>query len=421
MTASNSRSRSRVALTKPSREVVADPAHPVVVVEEPRAAGPLEEVEDLLPVPDQVQERGEGPDVHRVGADRDGVGGDPLQLRHHHADGVHVRAHLDAAELLDGEGEAERVAHRRAVVQAVGVGHDAGVVHVLAVLLEAAVEVADVGAGGLDDLAVGAQLHPEHPVGGGVLRPHLEDHLVGVEGVRVPVRHPEGLRSARSRRIRRPAAHCSSTCRLGGVKSKGPTPIASPARARSAICVRRLHVQPVVVLGVLPVLAQRVPLPVVGEEDPARVAVAGERDAEEVPGLALVPVGDAPRLLDGGHRRALPRHLHLQGEGVEVRVGVEVVDHLHPRRRLLRVVDRGEAHEVVEGEGGVGLAEGRDLGDGVRRHHREGRRGLEARARDLLPELRDQRLVDGLGVHGYFVTGRSEAPSSRAPARLPTV
>ncbi len=25
------------------------------------------------------------------------------------------------------------------------------------------------------------------------------------------------------------------------------------------------------------------------------------------------------------------------------------------------------------------------------------------------------------GVHGYFPTGRSEAPSRRAPARLPTV
>ncbi len=69
------------------------------------------------------------------------------------------------------------------------------------------------GAGRLDDLAVGAQLHPEHPVGGGVLRPHLEDHLVGVEGVRVPVVH--GRLGSRH--------HGSSTCALlGGVKSKGP-------------------------------------------------------------------------------------------------------------------------------------------------------------------------------------------------------
>ena len=50
-----------------------------------------------------------------------------------------------------------------------------------------------------------------------------------------------------------------------------------------------------------------------------------------------------------------------------VRVGEEVVDDLDARRRLLRVVDRGEAHQVVEGELGVGLAEGGDLGDRLRR------------------------------------------------------
>ena len=289
-----------------------------------------------------------------------------------------VRAHLDAVELLDREGEAERVAHRRAVVHAVGVGHDAGVVDVLAVLLEAAVEVADVGAGGLDDLAVGAQLHPEHPVGGGVLRPHLEDHLVGVEGVRVPV-------------VQRIVSGVAITAlvhvRVVGGEVEGAHADRLAGEGALGHLLRRLHVQPVVVLGVLPVLAQRVPLPVVGEEDPARVAVAGEGDAEEVPGLALVPVGDAPDLLDRRHRRVLARQVHLQGERVEVRVGVEVVDHLHPRRRLLRVVDTGEAHEVVEGEAGIRLAEGRHLGDGVRRHHGEGRGGLEAGARDFSPNL----------------------------------
>ena len=167
-------------------QVVAHAADPVVVVEEPRPAGPLEEVQDLLAVPHQVQEGREGPDVHGVGADRHRVRGDPLQLRHDDADRGDVRADLDPAQLLDREREAERVAHGRDVVQAVGVGHDAGVVDVLAVLLEAAVEVADVRPRGLDDLAVGAQLDAQHPVGGRVLRPHVEDHLVGVDLRRIP-------------------------------------------------------------------------------------------------------------------------------------------------------------------------------------------------------------------------------------------
>ena len=44
-------------------EVVADPAHPVVVVEKPRPARPLEEIEHFLPVAQEVEERGdEGPE-----------------------------------------------------------------------------------------------------------------------------------------------------------------------------------------------------------------------------------------------------------------------------------------------------------------------------------------------------------------------
>ena len=37
------------------------------------------------------------------------------------------------------------------------------------------------------DLAVGAKLDPQHPVRRRVLRPHVEDHLVGVDLIRVPL------------------------------------------------------------------------------------------------------------------------------------------------------------------------------------------------------------------------------------------
>ena len=80
-------------------------------------------------------------------------------------------------------------------------------------------------AGRAHDLAVGAQLDPQHPVGGGVLGPHVEDHLVGVQIV-----YPPAVAALEV------GGHHSSTCRLGGVTSKGPTPIFSPAMARSAIC-----------------------------------------------------------------------------------------------------------------------------------------------------------------------------------------
>ena len=128
-----------------------------------------------------MEEGRERADVHAVGAHRDAVRGNALELRHHHPDGLHVGRDLDAHELLHGQGVAQGVAHGRHVVHAVGVGDDAGVVHVLGVLLEAPVQVADVRPRGPHHLAVGPQLDAQHPVGGRVLGAHVEDHLVGVE------------------------------------------------------------------------------------------------------------------------------------------------------------------------------------------------------------------------------------------------
>ena len=69
-------------------------------------------------------------------------------------------------------------------------------------------------------LAVGAQLEAQHAVRRGMLRAHVEDHLVGV-GIGLPAE----------------VGRHQLTCLLGGVKSKGPMPIFSPAMKRSAICV----------------------------------------------------------------------------------------------------------------------------------------------------------------------------------------
>jgi hypothetical protein len=188
-------------LDEPLGQVVADSAHPVVVVEKAGPAGPLEHVEDLLPVAQEMQEGREGADVHAVRAHGDAVRGDPLQLGHDHADGLDVRAGLDLEQALDGEGVAQRVPHGGHVVHAVGVGDHARIVDVLRVLLEAAVQVADVGPGRAHDLAVRAQLQAQHAVGGRVLRTHVQDHLVGVEIVDPPAE----------------ARHQSSTCLFGGV------------------------------------------------------------------------------------------------------------------------------------------------------------------------------------------------------------
>src|SRR5579862_6171957 len=91
---------------------------------------------------------------------------------------------------------------------------------------------------------------------------------------------------------------------------------------------RGLHVEAVVEIRVLPVLPERVALPVVGKEGAPEVAVAFEDDAEQVVSLALVPVRDGPQGLDARDPRVLPRHMDLEDVGVVVLVGKEMVDDL---------------------------------------------------------------------------------------------
>ncbi len=64
------------------------------------------------------------------------------------------------------------------IVDAVGERDDLLVELGLAGLLDAGVQVADVGGEGDDGLAVDLEHEAQHAVGGGVLRAHVEDHGV---------------------------------------------------------------------------------------------------------------------------------------------------------------------------------------------------------------------------------------------------
>ena len=77
---------------------------------------------------------------------------------------------LDAQQLLDRQVPGDVVGHRRDVVHPVGDRHVLVVVEVLAELLEAGVQVADVGHGVDDPLAVELQHQPQRGVRGRVLR-----------------------------------------------------------------------------------------------------------------------------------------------------------------------------------------------------------------------------------------------------------
>src|SRR5919107_532662 len=103
------------------------------------------------------------------------------------------------------------------------------------------------------------------------------------------------------------------------------------------------------------VLAERVPLPVVGQEDAAQVRVTVEDDAEHVERLALVPVGRAPDGNDGRDVRVLLVQENFQAQAVEALRREEVVVDLEARLLLRPAVGAGDVREHVELEARRGL------------------------------------------------------------------
>ncbi|WCO66727.1 hypothetical protein PO878_19740 [Iamia majanohamensis] len=104
---------------------------------------------------------------------------------------IHVArgGHVDAEQLLGGHGEHQLVEERGGVVHAGDVGRALEVGELLARLLHARVEVPDDRLGAQDPLAVELEHQAQHPVGGGVLRPHVHDRGGGLVGVGLDVAH----------------------------------------------------------------------------------------------------------------------------------------------------------------------------------------------------------------------------------------
>ena len=94
-----------------------------------------------------------------------------------------AQRHFEAEQLLDREHVAVLHAHRRAIIEPVEIGQSLEVGLVLAELLGAAVEQADMRIDPLDDLAVELEHQAQHAVRGRMLRPEI-DRVVGDLAVR---------------------------------------------------------------------------------------------------------------------------------------------------------------------------------------------------------------------------------------------
>ena len=107
------------------------------------------------------------------------MAGDAAQLGDDHAEDHRLFGHLHLDELFDRQRQAEIHVHPGQVVHAVGVGNPLRRREVLADLLGAAVQVADVRRHLVHDFAVGPQQQAQHAVRAGMLRAHVDQHFVG--------------------------------------------------------------------------------------------------------------------------------------------------------------------------------------------------------------------------------------------------
>ena len=167
-------------------QVVGHPAGTDVGVVHAQAGQPLQEVEDHLAFTEGDGHHRQGADLHAARAHRHQVGGDAVQFHHQHPQhGGALRDVVgDAEQFLDGQAVDGLVEQRRDVVHAGAERHPLGPRLELHVLLDAGVQEPDGGPDVGDGLAVHLQDETEHPVGGGVLRPHVDhDRLVPAFGL----------------------------------------------------------------------------------------------------------------------------------------------------------------------------------------------------------------------------------------------
>jgi len=153
-----------------------------IVVGKPLPADHLEEVEDLLALPPHIEQRGErGPHLVHHKAHRQQVVADAHELSHDHAQVFCSLGDGDLRQLLHRDDIGHVVGHRGDVVQPVGEGDVLGIGAAFCQLLYAAVQVSEDGLKVNDHLAVQGDPHAEHPVGGGVLRPHVDDEGLSLQ------------------------------------------------------------------------------------------------------------------------------------------------------------------------------------------------------------------------------------------------
>jgi hypothetical protein len=165
---------------EPGRHVARHAADANVTGRQARAGDHLKDVHDVLAGGEGIlEQRMDGArQVQAVSAHPDQMRGKALQFAHDGPQDLRAGRNLHAQQFLHGQDVPHVVRHSRYVVHAVGVREHLGVGLVLGGLLNARVQVADVGPGIDNRLAVQFHHNAEHAVGAGVLGAHVDDQGV---------------------------------------------------------------------------------------------------------------------------------------------------------------------------------------------------------------------------------------------------
>ena len=260
--------------------------------------------------------------------------GDPLQLGGDHAQVLRPLRDVDLADVLRRQHVRELARHRRHVV---GLRRDRRVLRVgqrLGELLVAAVQVADHRVHADNRFALEREDGAEHPVGRGVLRPHVHGEALAARVLEVDLR-------------RRSSADHPSTPRFACVFGMTPSEVEGSSVGR----VRRVHR-----VG----LQEGMSLPVIGQQDAPQsrgVLRTGCRTCRSTRAPSSRrrgrPASATAHAETPGPRRRLHRHRHA------------VVQVVHPGddlESLLLPVDRGQEREEPAAERVLGeLREGHPL------------------------------------------------------------
>ena len=236
-------------------EIPLQPADPEVPVHHALPGDHLEDVEDLLAVTEAVHEQAGDVEVDRRGAQVDEMAGDTRELGQDKPDDLGALRGGDAEQLFDCQDVGLLLDERSQILDPRRKDDVLMVRPGLHLLLKPGVQVADDGLEIEDDLALQLQHQSEHPMGGGVLRAHVED---------------EGF------------LHCLRMLRL-----RLRDDLAGDSR-RVALELDGLFDERVI-------LAQRMPFPVVGHEDAPQVGMAVKADAKQVEDFPLQPVCPRPQ------------------------------------------------------------------------------------------------------------------------------